>query len=153
MNRKLLLYLFDKLLIIIALVILFDFLVPGKTYHEEIVGISQQKQQYYNAARNSHNTYKVSTENRNFHVSKQFALKAKKSDQIIYKTSKLFNEVNNYKLTELNYKETYSLRFLTGLIIPIISLIALYFFKDRNHTVKYICQLFLIADFIFLVFI
>lgn len=153
MNKNLLLYLFNKLLIGIALIILFDFLVPSTSYTDTITLIGKQKQQYYNAAKNSHSTYTIHTKNNSFYTSKKFALKAKQGNLITYKKSLLFKEINSYSLTKVkNSKETYSLRFFTGLIIPLLTIITLFLFKKKTSVLLLIVKFFLIADFLFLLF-
>lgn len=62
---------FRELFIAIALIIVLDFLLPGKVINEEIVSIKKQRQQYYNAARNHHYSYEVVTNNNRFVVSKK----------------------------------------------------------------------------------
>ena len=68
---------FQVLSILAALMIIIDFIIPSKVYTDPIVDIKKERQQYYNAAGNSHSSYEVFTERENFNVSGSFEKKLK----------------------------------------------------------------------------
>ena len=80
----------------IALFILADFALPGKNYTKEIVELRTERQKYFNAAGNSHLTYKVITDEHKFLVKEDFVQPELKGKQIEYTVSPLFKEVNWY---------------------------------------------------------
>ena len=93
-----------KIFVLIAILILVDFVWPGQVYLEDILDIQRTREQYYNAARNSHVSFKVFTPNTSFHVSKAFAKSQWKSQQIEYAISPIFKEVNWYQIVNAEKK-------------------------------------------------
>ncbi len=142
--------LLNKIFIIISLVILLDYFSFSKQYNNEIISIAQQKQQYYNAARNSHNTYKLNTKTHSFYISGTFASKVKIGDQVTYDTSLLFNEVNSYHLKN-EKKEFFSLRLFSGLILPLLSILLFLIIRKKNHIILLIVKILIIFDLIYLI--
>ncbi|MFD0992299.1 hypothetical protein [Tenacibaculum geojense] len=139
----------DRLFTVVALVILLDFFSYDTKHEEKITNIKITKERYYNAAKNSHNSYQISTNSTAFYVSKKFAIGVEQGDNITYYTSLLFNEVNSYKVNDI--KETYSLRIFSGLIIPCLALLALLFIRRRDHVLLTICKIILAANLVYLI--
>ena len=122
--------------IVISLVMLADFILPGKVYTDEVIRVQKDKQQYYNAAQNHHYSYKVSTSKHQFLVAKDFATSLH-DHKVSYTVSLLFNEINRYKLQSSNSSAIYSFRIVSGFVLPFIMLITLaiaYKFKKKNKT-------------------
>jgi len=143
----------QAIFVMIALLILVDFLMPGNIRIDDIIEIKRQRQQYYNAARNSHNSYKLITQNHRFHVAREFALSARGHHKVRYSVSPIFQEVNGYGLPPSKRRSTYSLRWASGLIIPLAALMALVFSyrsKVKIGIVLFVMKALLLADLIFL---
>lgn len=152
-NTKLNIY-SHKLFIAIALVILVDFLLPGKVINDEVISVQKSKQQYYNAARNYHYSYEVITNKTHFMASKDFAQSVKKNQPIKYAVSRLFNEVNWYKSLKDKNKSIHSLRIFLGLIFPLLTIIAIvlmYRFNKKIGSLVMMLKIILIIDLIFLI--
>lgn len=128
--------------ILISLVVLMDFALPGTRYTEDVVSISKNKEKYYNAGGNSHNTYRVVTPTRQFSVSKDVAATLE-GNQINYALSLLFKEVNAYKLATSTKSHLYSFRVFSGLVLPLLVLLALgisYGFKKDLSILVFVLQ-------------
>lgn len=144
---------FQVLSILAALMIIIDFIIPGKVYTDPILNIKKERQQYYNAARNSHSSYKVFTESENFNVTGSFAKQIKGVEKITYSISPLFNEVNYYSLIDSEKRNVYSLRLVSGLALPLITILILLLalrYKKRVEILSFVFQVLIIADFIYL---
>lgn len=143
----------NALFILIAFLIIGDFILPGAEYNDEIMSIQKERQDYFNAARNYHYSTEVVTTQHRFSVSEEFGLTAKEKDEIEYSVSQLFNEVNWYRSTSSQSKSFYSLRMMSGLIIPLsllISLFVVYRLKKNLSTLVFVLKLLILADLIFL---
>lgn len=138
--------------ILITLVVLMDFALPGTRYTEDVVSVSRKKEKYYNAGGNSHNTYHVVTATRQFSVSKDVATTAE-DKQIDYALSLLFKEVNGYKLASSNKNQIYSFRVISGLVLPLLVLLALgisYRFKKDMSILLFVLQVLTVGNLIML---
>lgn len=129
-----------KLLIIgllssISLVTLIDFTLFTSQQKETIITISTKHQSYYNAGGNSHVAYAIKTPHKTFSITKEFAQVINEGETITYTLSPIFKEVNSYH-TSISNKETYSLRWLTGCILPIITLIIFFISFKTNKTIN-----------------
>ncbi|MFD1314907.1 hypothetical protein [Namhaeicola litoreus] len=139
--------------VLIALVIITDFILPGRILNDNIVNLKKERQQYYNAARNYHYTYSVVTSKDEFLVSKDFAQLELVNEKIEYSISPIFKEVNWYKLLLAQNKSYYSLRIASGLILPllnVISVIVAFRYPEKIDNIVFILQILLIVDLIFL---
>ena len=146
---------FYGLSIFAALVILTDFVLPGDEFKEGIIEIRKEREQYYNAARNYHFSYSVFTKNHQFSIAEDFVKKIQVNQEIEYTVSRIFKEVNSYKLPSAESNETYSLRLLTGLILPLLVLITMGFafkYEDKIGTLVFVVQVLLIADLVLLIY-
>ena len=137
-----------------ALVIIIDFVSPGTKVQDGVVNVQKERQQYYNAARNYHYSYKIITSEHSFLVTEDFANLALPNKKIEYSISRIFKQVNWYKLLSSENKSFYSLRVASGLILPLLLISAIFVafrYNKRIGTIIYILQILLIADLIFLI--
>lgn len=142
------------LFILLALVIVLDFVLPGITYTDKVVDIKKELQQYYNAGGNYHYSYRVFTTKHNFSISEEFAEKVQENQKIQYQVSLLFEEINSYGLVTSERKSIYSLRALSGLILPLFTIIVLalgYKYESKMGVLVFVTQVLLLADLIFLI--
>ncbi len=138
---------------IIALIILIDFIAPGSVITSDIVRVKKERQQYYNAGGNQHYSYQIITPEHHFSVTKDFAQEIKNSQQITYTVSPIFNEVNRYGLTLSKNKTMYSLRVISGFIIPFFALITIllaYKLKYKIDILVFVIKALLIGNLVFL---
>lgn len=136
--------------LLISVLILVDFIVPGNTYTQKIINVKKKKQQYYNAAQNYHYSYKVKTEDHQFSVSEQFA-KTITTQNIKYSVSIFFKEINKFQLQTSKKSHTYSFRIVSGLVLPLIVIITIavaYYRQKRYNTLLFVLQVILIANLI-----
>ena len=144
----------NLLSILVAIIILADFLYTGEIFIEEVNHIKKEHQRYYNAAKNSHLSYRVNTDKHSFNVTEDFAKKIEIGEKINYTVSKIFAEINSYSKIESNKKEVYSLRLFSGLILPILVIIIMvlsFYSKIKISSLVLIFQILLIGNLIFLI--
>ena len=138
---------------LIALVIIADFVLPGRVINDGIINVKKDRQQYYNAARNQHYSYKVITSQHQFSVTKNFAKLAEGHEKIEYSVSRIFEEVNWYRFFPSEKRAFYSLRIISGIVLPllvIISILVAYRYKKNIDILLFALKVLLIADLIFL---
>ena len=138
-----------------ALIILIDFITPGTTYEQEIIQIKKTLQRYYNAGGNYHYTYKVVTSDNEFLIDEDHAALAPEGKPITYSLSPIFNQTNWYLTSTSGNKSYHSLRLASGLIMPLLYILALivaFRFNYRLGKLLFIMQILLIADLIFLLY-
>lgn len=145
---------FLSIFAVAALVILFDFSLPGQEHIEKIESIRKTRQQTYNAARNFHYSYGIKTENFYFPVSEKFAGTIEDNESVRFRVSCIFKKVNTYESLELGESGMYSLRLVSGLVIPILALIILTLnYKNRKFGVLIlIIRILLLFDLIYLLY-
>ncbi len=142
-----------SLFVLTSITILTDFILPGSVIVEEIIDVRKEKQQYYNAARNYHFSYRVFTITNNFSITEDFAKEIKNNQQIEFAVSPIFKEINSYRLLNTGNRDIYSLRILSGLVIPLalILVIGLAFKYEKKMSILiFVIQVLVIADLIFL---
>ncbi|NND79594.1 MAG: hypothetical protein HKN53_06835 [Maribacter sp.] len=143
----------NAVFVFVALVIIIDFVSPGSIINDVIIDLQKERQQYYNAARNYHYSYKVITSEHEFLVTEDFAKLELVNKKIEYSISPIFKEVNWYKLLSSKNKSFYSLRIVSGFVLPLLAII-LFFVAFRHEkkigTLVLILQILLVADLIFL---
>lgn len=140
--------------ILMASVIILDFALPGKAHYEVVTNITKERQQYYNAAKNYHYSFKLITTNHSFYVSKSFANQSQTNQKIAFTISPIFKQVNQYHLIKQTKKHIYSLRYATGLFLPILIILVMIFsyrYKEEVSILTFVFQALLIADLIYLV--
>ena len=136
-----------------ALLILVDFICPGKIINDEIVGVSREQQQYFNAAGNYHYSYKISTNEHTFIVAEDFIEPELINKKIEYSISRIFKEVNWCKLLSSQKKSFSSLRVASGCVVPLLLIISIFIafrYEKKIGLLIFIFQVLLLADFIFL---
>ena len=139
--------------VILALVILIDFTLPGKVFIEDVIKVESQREQYYNAGGNSHHSYKVITSQHQFSVSEYFA-KSIKNKKIKYSVSLIFKEINRHSLVSSKNSTIYSFRIVSGLALPLIVIITIliaYKYKKEIGILMFVLQVLLLANFIILI--
>ncbi len=139
---------------LIAVIIITDFTLPGKVFTKDIIAIKKEKQQYYNAAKNYHFSYELTTNKHQFLVTKDFVKSNWKNNKVDYSVSLVFKEVNWYKPTTSTIKSYYSLRILSGLIFPLLVLTSMafsYYYKKNIDIFIFVLQALLLADLIYLI--
>jgi len=139
----------------VALIMLVDFALPGKVYVSEVTHVTKTRRQYYNAAGNYHYSYRVFTKAHSFPVSAEFAETLKEPSQITYTVSILFKEINRYGSPGVKPGNTYSLRWFSGLVLPVVAIAVMGIARTRRKrtgTLIFSIQVFLIANTIFLVY-
>ncbi len=136
-----------------ALVIIVDFILPGSIINDEIINVKRERQQHYNASGNYHYSYKLITSEHQFSVAEDFVELIQDEEKIEYSVSRIFKEVNWYKLLSSENRAVYSLRIISGLVLPLLAIISIlmsYLFKKNIGTLVLVLQVCLIADLIFL---
>jgi hypothetical protein len=137
-----------------ALLILVDFVSPGSILNNQIINVEKERQNYYNAGGNYHYSYKVITSEHEFLVTEDFAKLKLEGEKIEYSVSRLFKQVNWYRLRSSDNKSYYSLRIASGLVLPLLVLISIFVafrFKKKIATLVFILQILLMADLLFLI--
>ncbi len=138
----------------VALVILVDFIAPGRLINDTITAVKRERQQYYNAARNYHYTYKVITSQHKFLVKEDFVALDLVNKEIEYSVSRIFKEVNWYRLLSSENKSFYSLRIASGLVLPLLTIVSFFLifrYNKKINTLVLILRILLVADLIFLI--
>lgn len=138
--------------ILLALVVLIDFTLPGKVFIEDVIKVERKREKYYNAGGNSHISYKVITSKRQFSVSEDLAKSVEKK-QIEYSESLIFKEVNRHKLVSSEKSTIYSFRLVSGLILPLIVIIMIliaFIYKKEMSILIFVLQVLLIGNLIIL---
>ncbi len=139
---------------LLTLVILADYLLPGRIVNDQIVELKKELQEYNNAAKNYHYSYRVYTSEHDFSVSEEFAELDLEDGMIEYSISPIFKEVNWYKLVSSEDRSVFSLRMVSGFILPLLVLVSILFSirsKLKMEILIYVLIAFLIADLIFLI--
>ena len=143
----------DSIFILLSILILSDFVGPGQLYKTEILEVNKTRQDYYNAGGNYHYTYKMITEPCSFLVHEDFAKEAQNASLVEFKLSPIFREVNWYKFPYQDSKSFHSLRLASGLVLPILviiaSLIALKYQK-RDHILLLILRIIMVGNIVLL---
>lgn len=120
MNSHLLKKILHYFFILSSILFLLDFFFSKEITTEKIENITPKRELYYNAGGNSHLSYELKTNENHFTISKEFQSFSKINDSIAIHKSLLFNEINQYKLTNSEVEEIYSLRYFSGLVLPLI---------------------------------
>ncbi len=134
---------------------LVDYCLEGQKTTEPVTSINKSFERYFNAGGNSHYSHNIETKNFNFNISESYYKLINKDDLIIVEESLIFKEINTSRIIKENYIETYSLRRISGLVIPLLMLIAAflsYKFKDKVDILVFVSQVVMFANLIYLVF-
>jgi len=93
LNRNFLKYI-KYVIIIIASIIIIDFISPGKEFIQEILHVKIEHQKYYNAAKNSHKTFRLKTIKHEFYNNSDSYNFYTKGGTINFSLSPIFKEIN-----------------------------------------------------------
>lgn len=132
---------------------LVDFLIPGKVFESQAIKVFSNHQDYNNAGGNSHKAYFIRTDEHKFWVARDFAWLARDHQELTYSISRIFQEANWSYLPGADVKYRGSLRITSGLVIPILLLIALaviFKLKKDLGIFFFILQVLFLADLVFL---
>jgi len=143
----------QSIFLVAAIVILTDFIIPGEIQTGKIITLKKERQQYYNAARNHHYSYKVITKKDDILVDESFAKQELKDKMIEFSVSRIFSEVNWYRIEAAPNKNFYSLRIASGVILPILMLLGLWLstkYKIEISTLLFIVQILMLIDLFYL---
>jgi len=141
------------ILAVISLIITLDFSLPGKAHKESIIDINTKHQSYNNGARNSHVSYTVKTKNNALNTSKDFAQNISKGEVVHFTKSLIFGKINRVHNLDKSISEVYSLRWFSGLILPLLVLLILglhFILKKQNEFLLIICTVGTIGNLVYL---
>ncbi|MEM6768644.1 MAG: hypothetical protein AAF655_27140 [Bacteroidota bacterium] len=139
---------------LVSLVIIVDFVSPGRRNTADIIKVERELQSHYNASQNYHYSYRLITKEHGFQVSEEFSKLAREGARVEYSVSRIFTEINWYRLLPSGDKSFYSMRIGLGLALPLLALMSIflsYRLKTKNDIPVVILQILLIGDLIFLV--
>ena len=145
---------FYSLFILVALVIITDFALPGEAFTDQVIKVQAERQQYFNAAQNYHYSYKLTTGQHDFSVSEDFAETVNEGDTVNYRLSRIFKEVNRYHLSTTESIHTNSLRRYSGLILPLLVLLVMglaFRHGKRMSALIFVLQALTLGDLVFLI--
>lgn len=144
---------FKLFFIILPMIIIVDFALPGTAYSLPVQNKKARHQSYYNAGGNSHTSYGIQTTKHSFVVSESFNKKVDEQSIIDYTVSPIFKEVNRYQIKGDSDSEIYSLRWFTGLLLPLFALGVFVYniiTNTQNVAVTSITTVLLFGDLIYL---
>ena len=139
----------------IALISLGDFVFSNSSIKDIITEKKTSYESYNNAGGNSHVSKSIHSQKFEFNCSDAFFELSSVSDSLNLKVSPIFNKINRYTNLQKQYSETYSLRYVTGLIIPVLGLLILmlsFKFKEKMTIIVFVAQIALLSNFIYLLF-
>ena len=102
---------------------------------------------------NYHYSYRLIANEHQFQVSEAFSKQEWKGEKVEYSVSRIFQEVNWYRLLPSGEKSYYSMRIGLGLVLPLLALASIfltYRLKSNNDIPVVVLQLLLLGDLIFL---
>jgi hypothetical protein len=127
---------------ILALAIILDFMWPGNTLIEEVTyrdikSLGQVNGRYGNSS------YNVHTVHRAFASDKSFFTQVQKGDTLHLNISPVFQAVNSYYCPRfMHSSETFSLRFVSGLLLPLamilLSTLSIRFKSTTNYFLTFL---------------
>jgi len=141
--------------VLAALTVLMDFAYPGKVLEDQVVSIQRQVQKHNNAARGFHYSHRLVTPHRAFSVSEEVAQRAEAGMPIVYSVSRVFDELNWCRVPSTDARSYYSLRWLSAVLLPLLTLAAMFFEPRYKGAVEmgivvFVFQVLLLADVLFL---
>lgn len=138
---------------VLSLIIILDFSLSGASIKEKVIGVNTTIESHNNAGGNSHFSFKIRTQNYAFTVSESFAHLIKNEDELNLSITPFFEEVNTVRLSS-GESEIHSLRLISGLILPLLIIIALalgYKIGNRWNNIVFVFEVLAFADLVFLV--
>ncbi|MEM7514208.1 MAG: hypothetical protein AAF388_25005, partial [Bacteroidota bacterium] len=106
---------FNVVFTLVALIVISDFAWPGRRRSTEIIRVEREYQSHNNASRNYHYSYRLITNEHEFQVSEEFSKLEWKGQKVEYSVSRIFKEINWYRLLPSGDKSYYSMRIGLGL--------------------------------------
>jgi hypothetical protein len=120
---------------IIALVILIDYLLPGYVVEEPVEGRTAEQSSSH---RNRHFAYRVDTPERSFYCKRDFFVQVTPTDSVRLHLSPWFSAVNSYACNRfMPEAETFSLRYVSAVLLPLLMWLLTLFAWKRKHQVLY----------------
>lgn len=138
---------------LLSLIIILDFSIASAPITEKVVEVGATMESYNNAGGSSHFSFRVRTENHHFSVSESLATSLAEGDTLKLSISPLFNEMNTVQITQTGESEIYSLRLLSGLILPLLIVFVLtlgYKFGSKWSNVVFVFEVLAFADLVYL---
>lgn len=134
-------------LIVICAIVIVDFALPTAPITSTVSKITTNQERYYNAANGGHFSYTLETASYSIPISKEFKDLITKEDRINIYRSIVLKEINAVEHIASGRKEIYSLRWFSGMVIPLTAMIL---FGMRIYGVKRIKTVLLIAQILFI---
>lgn len=139
----------------LSAIVLADFLIGGSRVEEEIRSVVSSYESHNNAGGGYYYSYQIETEKHHFPVTQRFASTAIAGQTVQLKLSRFFREVNRVKIKETGNTEVYSLRVISGLIFPLLTLFVLalsYKYSSKVSILTFVFQALNLANLIFLLY-
>jgi hypothetical protein len=111
------------ILAFLSVIVILDFSFSEEE-SREILSVVRERQSHNNASGNHHYTYRIRTDKKSFYVSQELATMVGIGKPILMGISPIFREVNYVEYN--SERETYSLRWFSGLIVPILAVITVF---------------------------
>lgn len=136
----------------LCLVVLLDFILPGRAFEETVREANQQREEYYNAAQGYHYSYSISTVHHTIDLPEDLYRSDLIGTTVNYRVSLIFREINQFQIVD-QAKTTNSLRYYSGLIVPLLVLLIGLFslrYPKRLDILVFVTQVVLLGDLIYL---
>jgi hypothetical protein len=135
---------------LIAILILTDFVLPGKEVSEKVEWRAAETSSSH---RSRHLAYRLSTANRSFYTDKEFFAQVDTIDTVQLELSPLFSAVNTYACQRFRPEaSTFSLRYASGVFLPLVMLlVALLSLKIRHKAIDFFVFVLAVLNFIALI--
>jgi hypothetical protein len=143
--------LFQWLLILLSITILFDYLFSRKLEDEKVLKINSVFQSGNNAGANSYYSYEVHTSSCSFSLNQEEVSGISEGEKVSLHTSPIFNEITSICIQ--NYCRKSSLTLFSEIIIPSLFIIVSILFliaKNKPNNLYFVFLLILIIDLIYL---
>lgn len=137
-----------------ALIVLIDTYWPGTSYHSIIENIETTYEPHFNAGGAGHYSHALVTSKHRFYIDEKTKESLSIGENIDYRISLLFKEVQDYATEKESFKSS-SLRLFTGTITPLLAIIIMLFsFKmpEKLSILVFVFQAGLLADAIYLIY-
>jgi len=146
-------FFFDVFVYILSILILIDFGLPGHRSKDLILEVQRKRQEHYNPSGNFHYSYKIVATKCSFSIGRSIAKKKLVDETMEYSVSPIFKEVNWFRLINWRDRSYYSLRIISGLILPLLSTLAIYLIslqQQKFEVLKFVIVVFLSSNFFYI---
>jgi hypothetical protein len=134
---------------LMALVILIDYLMTGKAVNEPV---AWKKVELTGRRGTSNYAYRLYTAERSFYCERDFFIGVNQGDTLTLSVSPWFSAVNTYASENMPAPQTFSLRYATGIVLPLVTwLVAFLGFTLKKNGLYYIGLTLTIVNFIALI--